>query len=353
MAIAEESLELLHPPDQAAVATRPDVADLYEDHGPELVLLCRRILGPGGDAEDAAHETILKAWSALDRFDPNRAVWPWLATIARRTCIDQQRRRATARAHTPLSAPEPSGPEELVVAGAHGPLVRDALQGLSTPAREVLYLRDVQGWDYARIGAHQRRSARAVRMAVSRARHDLRARVEEMARNRGQWPLAGLSGGLLPRIRLRAARIRASASRASARAGGRLDATLDGLASALPATLAQATIGAVVLYGASTAPLGTAPAPAPEVSQTIALVQDAPVATAATRPGGSAIRQPAAQPAPFPVTSTPEAPAAVAIPEPSLALAPAAPSSLPDRMPEVTVPSVPLDPDLPDAPPLP
>jgi RNA polymerase sigma-70 factor (ECF subfamily) len=339
MAITEASLELAGP---------ADVAVLYEQHGPRLVLLCQRLLGPGGDAEDAAHEALLKAWRALDRFDPNRPIWPWLATIARHTCIDQQRRRATTRTHAPLATPEPCGPEDLALGGRHAPLVRDALRDLPAPAREVLFLRDVEGWDYERIGQRQGRTARAVRMAVSRARQDLRTSVEHVARARGQWPLSGLTGGLVARLRPRAARLRSAMGGTATRAGIRLDTALDGLASAIPVALAHAAIGAVVLHGAaSTLPAHPAHptraldgSPVAAASPTTASGPSAPPPA----PGAPAPQGPAGTPVVAPVTppSVPAAP--VELPDPAVTLTPTAPASVTPEAPELGLPLTEVDP---------
>jgi RNA polymerase sigma-70 factor (ECF subfamily) len=333
MTITEAPLELAGP---------VDMAEVYEQHGPRLVLLCQRLLGPDGDAEDAAHEALLKAWRALDRFDPTRPVWPWLATIARHTCIDQQRRRTTTRVHAPLASPAPGGPEDIALDGRHAPLVRDALQVLPAPAREVLFLRDVEGWDYERIGRRQGRSARAVRMAVSRARQELRTSVEHVARARGQWPLSGLTGGLLARVRLRVARIRSSVGDHAVRAGIRFDSALEGFATAIPAALAHATIGAMVLHGAASAPPATPiralDAPPVAVTQTAPAEPPAPAKPAAEPEPVEPLDAPVAEPLAAPPVTTP-----VAVPEASLALTPTAPAAVPPEVPAVRLPLPPAD----------
>lgn len=65
---------------------------LYRRWRPEVLSLCRRLLGRPDDAEDAAQEAFLRAWVARDRFLPVMPFWPWLATIAHRLCVDERRR---------------------------------------------------------------------------------------------------------------------------------------------------------------------------------------------------------------------------------------------------------------------
>jgi hypothetical protein len=230
--------------------------------------------------------------------------------------------------------------------------VRDALRDLPPPAREVLFLRDVEGWDYERIGQRQGRSARAVRMAVSRARQDLRASVEHFARARGQWPLSGLAGGLLARVRPRAARIRTSMGGTATRAGVRLDTALEGLGSAIPVALAHAAIGAVVLHGAAT---GLPVTPARSLDHPPAIAASPTTSTEApappTGPGPHETDGPGGThaPAPAPVTPPSVPPAPVDLPDPALALTPTAPAGLAPEVPAIGLPLPEVDPPPVDA----
>ncbi len=61
--------------------------------------LCLRYLRDS-DAQDAAQETFLKAFLHRESFQRDRAVLPWLFTIARRLCID--RIRARKREHVSI-----------------------------------------------------------------------------------------------------------------------------------------------------------------------------------------------------------------------------------------------------------
>ncbi len=55
--------------------------------------LCYRMLGNAEDAEDAAQETFLRAYKAINRYDNQRPFSTWLLSIAAHYCIDQIRRR--------------------------------------------------------------------------------------------------------------------------------------------------------------------------------------------------------------------------------------------------------------------
>jgi RNA polymerase sigma-70 factor, ECF subfamily len=58
---------------------------------------CRRMLGSAFDAEDAAQETLVKAWLGLDGFECRASSHTWIYRIATNVCLDilaSQRRRA-------------------------------------------------------------------------------------------------------------------------------------------------------------------------------------------------------------------------------------------------------------------
>jgi RNA polymerase sigma-70 factor (ECF subfamily) len=289
-----------------------ELVALYEQYVGRLERLCQQRLGPGGDAEDAAHEALLKAWAALDRIDPDRPVWPWLATIARNTCTDIQRRQRLATTRRPLEDVPAADPEDLVCALDRHGVVRRALRELPTADRDLLVLRDVESRSYAEIAARQARSPGAVRMAVARARALLRTRVEELARASGQWPLAGLTGGLMLRVRTRA-----SAARAWLR-----------------------NVGVHVSSGIEAAGAASMVAVAPVAVAGLATLLSPPAAAAAHPPPAAVSALVAPAPAPSSGPSAPaERPHRPEVEETTVTLAPvaevAAPQEVPDLLPAV------------------
>lgn len=63
-------------------------------HGITVLRVCRAVLGPTADAEDAWSETFLAALRAWDGLRADSNVEGWLVTIAHRKAIDVVRRRA-------------------------------------------------------------------------------------------------------------------------------------------------------------------------------------------------------------------------------------------------------------------
>ena len=68
-------------------------AHLVETYQRPVYNLCYRMLGNAEDAEDAAQETLLRAYKSLRRFDRSRSFATWLLSIAAHYCIDQLRRK--------------------------------------------------------------------------------------------------------------------------------------------------------------------------------------------------------------------------------------------------------------------
>jgi hypothetical protein len=51
---------------------------IVEEYQRPVYNLCHRMLGNAQDAEDAAQESFLKAYKAMNRYDPNRSFSSWL-----------------------------------------------------------------------------------------------------------------------------------------------------------------------------------------------------------------------------------------------------------------------------------
>ena len=70
---------------------------LVEAYSRPVYNLTYRMLGNAHEAEDAAQETFLRAWSRLDQYDAAHKFSTWIFSIANHYCIDKLRKRRTVQ----------------------------------------------------------------------------------------------------------------------------------------------------------------------------------------------------------------------------------------------------------------
>ena len=171
-----------------------------EPHRRELLAHCYRMLGSAEEAEDLVQETMLRAWRARDRYDPDLASFrTWLYRIATNACLNalesRSRRPLPSGVGLPFDDPDadfvpglevpwlqplpdrllgvaaPADPATLAVERSTLRLaVVAALQLLSAKQRAVLILRDVLGFTAAEVAGILDTSTAAVNSALQRAR---------------------------------------------------------------------------------------------------------------------------------------------------------------------------------------
>src|SRR5690606_17418662 len=66
---------------------------LVESYSRPVYNLTYRMLGNPEEAEDAAQEAFLRAWSRLEQYNPEHKFSTWLFSIANHYCIDLLRKR--------------------------------------------------------------------------------------------------------------------------------------------------------------------------------------------------------------------------------------------------------------------
>lgn len=103
------------------------------------------LVGDQDEAEDIAQETFLRAYRAFTRFDPERALRPWLLSITAN--LSRNSRRSLGRYMAALNRlfqvddREVEGIEERSLRREEDQVVWKAIQSLSGIDRQVIYLR--------------------------------------------------------------------------------------------------------------------------------------------------------------------------------------------------------------------
>jgi len=112
-----------------------------------------RMTGNAHDAEDLVQETMLRAYRAIDRFEPGTSARAWLLTILQRVRTDAFRRRLRRPRTVELTeeSPQPAvAPAQNALASGYEDLER-AIATLPEVFRTAVVLRDVQELSYAEI----------------------------------------------------------------------------------------------------------------------------------------------------------------------------------------------------------
>lgn len=166
-----------------------EFARLYRKWYRPVVSLCRQY-GPAVDAEAAAQEAFTRAWLAWDRFSPDRPFGPWIATISRRVCLDQLSRsdrqaETLPRAAALFGPPVVHSAEGIAAAMDTATAVDTILQALPTRQRQVLELREIEGWSYEHIAQVMGTSVEGVRGVLRRARRSFKAAFEQLGSSGG------------------------------------------------------------------------------------------------------------------------------------------------------------------------
>lgn len=148
---------------------------LVERYQNAVFHLCYRMLGTSTEAEDAAQETFIRAYNAIDRYDTGRKFSTWLLSIATNYCIDQLRKR---RLFT-LSfddmpyfdlADHGPGPEGVMLMDEQQRQVRNLLRSLSETDRAAVVLRYWYDYSYDEIAEVLNLTNSAIKSRLHRAR---------------------------------------------------------------------------------------------------------------------------------------------------------------------------------------
>src|SRR5512136_961699 len=158
---------------------------LVEAYQRPVYNLAYRMLGNGPEAEEAAQETFLRAYTQLASYQPGRKFSSWLLSIASHYCIDLlRRRRLTWLSIEDEEAPEEMlasvepGPEETMLQNEQETLVRKMLATLPPDYRLPVVLRYWSELSYEEIAEATHTTVSAVKSRLFRARAMLADRVK-------------------------------------------------------------------------------------------------------------------------------------------------------------------------------
>jgi len=176
-------------PDEAFVlarACRGDAAafeELVRRHQHRVYAVALRIVRAHDVADDVAQEAFLRAWRALDRFEPGRPFAPWVCRIAANLAINHVRSPRAREGglpegdHETPAAGDP-GPLEAVLDDEAARVLDAAVAALPAEQRAVFVLRAVEEMAYDEIADALSLSPGTVMSRLFRAREKLARALE-------------------------------------------------------------------------------------------------------------------------------------------------------------------------------
>ena len=159
--------------DQARRGDKAAFGKIIEAYQGPVFNLAYRMLNNSGEAEEAAQEAFIRAYTRLDSYNPNHKFSTWLLSITSNYCIDLIRKRRAIL----LSIDEPLPPHpSLMSERSSGPepqLVQMLLAELAPEYREAVVLRYWHELSYDEIAQMMDTTVSAIKSRLFRARRQL------------------------------------------------------------------------------------------------------------------------------------------------------------------------------------
>ncbi len=165
--------------DAARAGDRQAFSRLVEAYTRPVFNLTYRMLGNPQEAEDAAQETFLRAYTRLGQYDGGYKFSTWLFSIANHHCIDRLRKRRTIQVsiddnpvleNLESEAPQP---EHMALQHERSTEIQMLLNQLEPEYRTPLVLRYWEGMSYEEIAASMELTVPAIKSRLFRARQRL------------------------------------------------------------------------------------------------------------------------------------------------------------------------------------
>jgi RNA polymerase sigma-70 factor (ECF subfamily) len=154
------------------------IVEVYQ--GP-VYNLAYRMLNNSGEAEEAAQEAFIRAYTRLDSYNQNHKFSTWLLSITSNYCIDLIRKRRAILLsideplppHPSLMSERSSGPEPQLVQNEQQKMVQMLLAELAPEYREAVVLRYWHELSYDEIAEMMDTTVSAIKSRLFRARKQL------------------------------------------------------------------------------------------------------------------------------------------------------------------------------------
>lgn len=164
--------------EQARQGDKAAFGKLIEAYQGPVYNLAYRMLNNSREAEEAAQEAFIRAWTRLESYNPKHKFSTWMLSITSNYCIDLIRKRRAILlsideplpSHPSLMSEKESGPEGKAIAADREDTVQTLLQELPEEYRQAVVLRYWYEHSYEEIADIMQTSVSAIKSRLFRAR---------------------------------------------------------------------------------------------------------------------------------------------------------------------------------------
>jgi len=167
--------------EQARQGDKAAFGKLIEAYQIPVYNLAYRMLNNSGEAEEAAQEAFIRAYTRLETYKPAHKFSTWMLSITSNYCIDIIRKRRALLLsideplppHPALMSDKTKGPEPQLLMGEQQELVQSLLQELAPDYRQAVVLRYWYDMSYEEIAEMMDTTVSAIKSRLFRARRQL------------------------------------------------------------------------------------------------------------------------------------------------------------------------------------
>jgi RNA polymerase sigma-70 factor, ECF subfamily len=167
--------------DQARKGDKVAFGNLIEAYQGPVYNLAYRMLNNAGEAEEAAQEAFIRAYTRLDSYNPDHKFSTWMLSITSNYCIDIIRKRRALLLsideplppHPALHSDNDKGPEAELMNAEQQEMVQKMLQELPDEYRQAVVLRYWYDLSYEEIADMMNTTVSAIKSRLFRARRQL------------------------------------------------------------------------------------------------------------------------------------------------------------------------------------
>jgi len=143
-----------------------------------------RLLGSSEEAKDIVQEVFIKIWNGREQLGEIQNIEAWSMRITKNLSLDrlrQQNRRPTDSLENGLHIQnETLSPYERTEISESMKRIDEMMAGLPEKQRQVMHLRDIEGYSYSEIGEIMEIDMSQVKVNLFRARNAVREKLQKI-----------------------------------------------------------------------------------------------------------------------------------------------------------------------------